>query len=69
MTEPTHPSILAHFSSLEDPRLPAKVLYPLMEILLLALAAAIAWHRRDASAKRALTQRPPNSSLVNRHTA
>ena len=42
MTEPTHPSILAHFSSLEDPRQPAKILYPLMEILLLALAAAIA---------------------------
>ena len=42
MPAPALPSILTHFSTLEDPRQQAKVLYPLVEILLLALAAAIA---------------------------
>ena len=42
MSIPAHPSILAHFSALEDPRQRAKVLYPLAEILLLGLAATIA---------------------------
>jgi hypothetical protein len=36
------PSILTHLSALEDPRQHAKVLYPLVEILLLALSATIA---------------------------
>jgi predicted transposase YbfD/YdcC len=36
------PSILTHFAALEDPRQHAKVLYPLVEILLLALAATVA---------------------------
>ena len=36
------PSILTHFASLDDPRQHAKVLYPLVEILLLALSATIA---------------------------
>lgn len=37
-----HPSILTHFASIEDPRQSARVLYPLTEIPLLALAATIA---------------------------
>ena len=35
-------SILSHFAALEDPRQHAKVLYPLVEILLLALSATVA---------------------------
>lgn len=35
-------SLLDHFSSLKDPRQSAKVLYPLPEILLLALPATLA---------------------------
>ena len=35
-------SILTHFATLEDPRQHAKVLYPLVEILLLALSATVA---------------------------
>lgn len=42
MSQSVHPSILSHFAALEDPRQGAKVLYPLPEILLLALAATIA---------------------------
>lgn len=42
MSDPAHPSLLAHFANLEDPRQQPKVLYPLMEILLLALAATLA---------------------------
>jgi predicted transposase YbfD/YdcC len=42
MSEPVHRSILTHFAALKDPRQCAKVLYPLTEILLLALAATIA---------------------------
>ena len=42
MSLPEHSSILAHFSALEDPRQRAKILYPLPEILRLALAATIA---------------------------
>src|SRR5450755_3948692 len=42
MSQPEHRSILAHFAALKDPRQCAKVLYPLREILLLALAATIA---------------------------
>lgn len=42
MSDPAHPSLLAHFASLEDPRQQAKVLYPLAEVLLLALAATLA---------------------------
>jgi predicted transposase YbfD/YdcC len=42
MPESIHSSILTHFSALKDPRQNAKVLYPLAEILLLALAATIA---------------------------
>jgi hypothetical protein len=38
MSEPVHPSILRYLSTVEDPRQSAKVLYPLAEILLLALA-------------------------------
>lgn len=42
MLDSLHPSILRHFASIEDPRQCAKVLYPLPELLLLALAATIA---------------------------
>lgn len=42
MFTPVHRSILTHFATLNDPRQSAKVLYPLQEILLLALAATIA---------------------------
>ena len=42
MPEPTGPSLLAHFATLEDPRQAAKVLYPLPEILLLLLSATLA---------------------------
>jgi predicted transposase YbfD/YdcC len=42
MPRPVPPSILSHFAALEDPRQHAKVLYPLVEILLLALAATVA---------------------------
>src|SRR5450631_1668874 len=42
MSQPEHRSILTHFATLKDPRQRAKVLYPLTEILLLALAATIA---------------------------
>jgi predicted transposase YbfD/YdcC len=42
MPQPLSPSMLAHFATLEDPRQHAKVLYPLLEILLLALSATIA---------------------------
>ena len=42
MSDPVHPSILRYFSTVKDPRQSAKVLYPLAEILLLALAATIA---------------------------
>ena len=42
MLDSLHPSILRHFARVEDPRQSAKVLYPLPEILLLALAATIA---------------------------
>jgi predicted transposase YbfD/YdcC len=42
MLDSLHPSILRHFAGIEDPRQNTKVLYPLMEILLLALAATIA---------------------------
>jgi predicted transposase YbfD/YdcC len=41
MSEPAQPSILSHFSALQDPRQSAKVLYPLPEILLLLLCATI----------------------------
>ena len=41
MSDPTQPSILSHFSALQDPRQSAKVLYPLPEILLLMLCATI----------------------------
>jgi hypothetical protein len=42
MLDSLHPSILRHFARIEDPRQNAKVLYPLAEVLLLALAATIA---------------------------
>jgi predicted transposase YbfD/YdcC len=42
MSQPAPRSILNHFAALPDPRQCAKVLYPLREILLLALAATIA---------------------------
>jgi predicted transposase YbfD/YdcC len=42
MSQPADRSILTHFAALKDPRQCAKVLYPLTEILLLALAATIA---------------------------
>jgi predicted transposase YbfD/YdcC len=42
MCEAVHPPILKHFAALKDPRRHAKVLYPLVELLLLALAATIA---------------------------
>lgn len=42
MLDSLHPSILRHFASIEDPRQRAKVLYPLPELLLLALAGTIA---------------------------
>lgn len=42
MFQPNSPSILSHFAVLEDPRQHAKVLYPLVEILLLVLAATVA---------------------------
>jgi hypothetical protein len=42
MPMPTGSSFLAHFSSVEDPRQAAKVLYPLPEILLLLLSATVA---------------------------
>ena len=42
MSQPLSPPILTHFAALEDPRQRAKVLYPLVEILLLALSATIA---------------------------
>ena len=42
MSQSTPRSILNHFAALQDPRQCAKVLYPLREILLLALAATIA---------------------------
>ena len=40
--QPVERSILTHFATLKDPRQCAKVLYPLTEILLLALAATVA---------------------------
>jgi predicted transposase YbfD/YdcC len=42
MSQPVHPPILSHFANLRDPRQHAKVLYPLPELLLLALAGTIA---------------------------
>jgi predicted transposase YbfD/YdcC len=42
MPTSTDPSFLSHFASLRDPRQPGKVLYPLLEILLLLLCATIA---------------------------
>ena len=42
MPDSLQPSILRHFASIEDPRQSAKVLYPLAELLLLAVAATIA---------------------------
>jgi predicted transposase YbfD/YdcC len=42
MCEAVDPPILTHFATLKDPRQHAKVLYPLVELLLLALAATIA---------------------------
>ena len=42
MSKPAPTSILTHFAALEDPRQHAKVLYPLVEILLLALSATVA---------------------------
>jgi predicted transposase YbfD/YdcC len=42
MCEAVDPPILTHFDTLKDPRQHAKVLYPLVELLLLALAATIA---------------------------
>lgn len=42
MPQPMSRSILTHFATLEDPRQHAKVLYPLVEILLLALSATVA---------------------------
>ena len=42
MSDPARRSILTHFAVLKDPRQYAKVLYPLTEILLLALAGTIA---------------------------
>lgn len=42
MSAPLDRSILTHFAGLNDPPQCAKVLYPLTEILLLALAATIA---------------------------
>lgn len=42
MSQPIDRSILTHFAALKDPRQCAKALYPLREILLLALAATIA---------------------------
>src|SRR5580658_10030558 len=42
MCEAVDPPILTHFDTLKDPRQHAKVLYPLVEILLLALSATIA---------------------------
>ena len=60
MPAPALPSILTHFSTLEDPRQKAKVLYPLVEILLLALAPLIhhiagirwrTWYKRLESHK------------------
>jgi DDE_Tnp_1-associated/Transposase DDE domain len=42
MPRPASSSLLDHFSALKDPRQCAKVVYPLPEILLLALAATLA---------------------------
>ena len=42
MSQSLSPSILTHFAALEGPRQHAKALYPLVEILLLALSATIA---------------------------
>jgi predicted transposase YbfD/YdcC len=42
MCEAVDPPTLTHFATLKDPRQHAKVLYPLVELLLLALAATIA---------------------------
>ncbi len=42
MCEAVDPPILTHFATFKDPRQHAKVLYPLVELLLLALAATIA---------------------------
>lgn len=42
MSDSLHPSILRHLAGVEDPRQTAKVVYPLPEILLLALAATVA---------------------------
>ena len=42
MATPVRAPLLDHFALLSDPRQPAKVLYPLPEILLLVLAATIA---------------------------
>lgn len=42
MAAPAQSSLLDHFSALKDPRQSAKVLYPLPEILLLALSATLA---------------------------
>jgi hypothetical protein len=42
MPPPTSPSILSHFAALEAPRQHAKVPYPPVEILLLALSATAA---------------------------
>jgi hypothetical protein len=42
MSQPRPASILTHFAALDDTRQHAKVLYPLVEILLLALSATVA---------------------------
>lgn len=42
MPDPATPCFLSHFSTLRDPRQAGKVLYPLLEILLLLLCATIA---------------------------
>jgi len=42
MALPASPSLIEHFSALEDPRQSCKVLYPLPEVLLLVLCGTLA---------------------------
>ena len=46
MPSPVNSSLLGHFSALKDPRQCAKVVYPLVEILLLVLSATSFRSRR-----------------------
>ena len=76
MSQPVERSILTHFAALKDPRQCAKVLYPLTEILLLALAATVAgaddfvevtlWGEQHRPSSAALSHMRPVSRAMTR---